>query len=430
MRLWLARHTAERCPAQLFRKFYPDCVGESPPECDPAFPAVADREATNAQFREFEEFRDLAFNGNFRQILEASARSAAMILYLDSYVSLVGQPNENYSRELLELYTMGVDGGYTQTDVEELARILTGWLICKKELADLDDPLAPCIADYYLPTPAGEWASAFDLDRHDCGAKTLFAGTPQEVVFPATSCTVEQEGIDEFNLALDSIVAHPSTPCFISRKILQLLVTDDPDEAMIDSLVAVWNDGENPHGVGDLRELLRAALKIDAFFDPDMARSKIKSPFEQFTGALRALRGTTDGRTTIFEYLINAQHVPHFNAVPTGYSELGDDWLDTNNTLARQNFAIQLALGSDPAFGSDPLALLKDHGISTAPGNGEAIVEFLAEILFGGAFSTAERQAALELLNTNDLGLPSPYDEASIRKLTAFLLGHAQYQEQ
>ena len=90
--------------------------------------------------------------------------------------------------------------------------------------------------------------------------------------------------------------------------------------------------------------------------------------------------------------MINAQHIPHYNEVPTGYSELGEDWIGTNNTLERQNFAIALTFLNNPEFGSDPAALLAANGISSAPGNAGAIVDFFSDAMFGAAVTPAERQ--------------------------------------
>ena len=161
-----------------------------------------------------------------------------------------------------------------------------------------------------------------------------------------------------------------------------------------------------------------------------VARGKIKTPLEQFASALRATRGTTDGLTVILDSLIQAQHIPHFQAVPTGYPEDGGFWLDTTNTLERQNFGINLAAFDTPVFGSDPITLLTDNFVSTAPGNSEAIVDFFSDAFFGGAITPAERQEAIDFLDSDDAGIPSPYDNLRIRGLVAFLLGYAQFQEQ
>ena len=231
-------------------------------------------------------------------------------------------------------------------------------------------------------------------------------------------------------LALDGIVAHPATAQFISTKILQRFVTETPDQAMIDDLVAVWNDGANLAGVGDMRAVLEAALTHPAFLDPDRVRSKIKTPLEHFAGAIRAVRGQTDGISFVLDSLVNASHIPHFNAVPTGWPEDGDSWLDTNNTLERQNFGAYLTAFNDPEFGSDLMTLLADNGVSTLDGNAEAIVDFFSDVLYGGALTPLDRQTAIDFLSTDINGIPSPYDETRIRRTIGFLLGYPQFQEQ
>ena len=353
-----------------------------------------------------------------------------MILYLDTYTSVAGNPNENYPRELLELFSMGVGGGYTQADVEELSRVFTGWTLCKKEPANVDDSLAPCIQDYWIEPPLGRWVPHLVVGNHDCTQKTLFAGTPHEAIIPDT-CATPDDGLDDVGLALDAIAAHPATAAFISTKLLQWFVTDDPDAALVGDVVAVWDDAGNPQGVGDLHAVVSAILQHPGFFDPDRVGAKVKTPVEQVVSAIRAVEGDADGLSFTLNTMINAQHIPHYNEVPTGYSELGEDWIGTNNTLERQNFGIALAFLNDPTFGSDPSALLSANGVSTAPGNAAAIVDFFADAMYGGAIAPAERQLAIDYLETDNLGQPDPnYDDGRIRQTVAFMLGLAQFQEQ
>ena len=132
----------------------------------------------------------------------------------------------------------------------------------------------------------------------------------------------------------------------------------------------------------------------------------------------------------MFNYLSRAQHLPYLDPVPTGWPENGDEWVDTNNTLERQNFGIKAAAGTSATFGSDPTGLLVANGISTAPGNAAAIVDFLADALFGKALSPVERQKAVDFLNTDDSGNVSNYNNARIRDVVGFLLGYPQFQEQ
>jgi uncharacterized protein (DUF1800 family) len=313
--------------------------------------------------------------------------------------------------------------------VEELSRVITGWTGCKKRTNYVGDPLGPCIAEYWEDLPPGEWTAHFVPSDHDCTIKVLFQGTPQQVVIPNT-CASPEDGVNDLYLALDAIVAHPATPRFISKKILQRLVTDEPHESMIDALVGVWNDPGNPNGVGDVKAVIEAALQADVFLDPARARTKIKTPLEHVASALRANRGRTDGITSVLDFLASTGHIPHYNAVPTGWPEDGASWIGTNNSLDRQNFPFTMLSSGGPEFGADPLSLLQDHGVSTDPGNADAIVGFLAEVYFGGALTPAERQAAVDFLNTNDLGNPAPYDEIGILKTVVFLMGYPQYQEQ
>jgi uncharacterized protein (DUF1800 family) len=409
---------------------FPDCALQpGNPACDSTFPAKANREATLAHEYEIDGFRDLAFNGNFREIVERSALSPAMVIFLDTVANLGTAPNENYARELLELYALGVDGGYTQQDVEELARVFTGWTVCKRATADLNNPTAPCIGNYWLPTPAGAFVTSFNSSRHDCTSKVLFDGTAYETTIPST-CSNPNLGVQDVDLALDAIAAHPSTARFISKKLLQRFVSDTPDPAWIDALVDVWNDAGNPQGVGDLREVLRAALTLEAFDDPSMFGSKVKTPAEHLVSALRTIRGRTDGVSQIFNTLVRAQHLPYLNPVPTGWSELAPEWIGTNGVLERQNFGVRLAQANGTNFGSDPVALLGAHGVSTAPGNAAGIVDFFADALFGGALTPAERQRAIDFLNTNNAGAPAPYDSVRIRQTVGLLLGLGQFFEQ
>jgi hypothetical protein len=414
----------------FLRDWFPACQSPGvPPQCDPFFSQQAQLLASTLLGREIARFRHLAFYGTFRQMVEASALSPAMIIYLDSVLSVAGNPNENYPRELLELYTMGVDGGYTQTDVEELSRVITGWSFCKKATADLADPLAPCIENYWEPLPAGEFVADFEPALHDCTAKTLFAGTPQEFTIPDT-CGDPAQGVNDLFLALDGIVAHPGTARFISKKILEQFVTEAPSEAMIATLVTAWNDPGNPRGVGDMRAVLEAALGLPEFLDPDRTRSKIKTPLEHLISALRATRGQTNGITAVNAFLAATAHQVHLNPTPTGWDEAGFNWINTNNMLDRQNVGYELVMSTNPDFSGRPLTLLVANGVDTAPGNAEAIVDFFAEALFGGALTPAERQAAIDYLNTDDLGVPSPYDSDRIRQVVSLMLGYPQFEEQ
>jgi len=398
------------------------------------FPTLRQQQSTKFHNDLQDDFRNLAFNGSFRDIVEASSMSPAMIEFLDTDSNVKSAPNENFARELMELHSMGVDGGYTQQDVVELARVFTGWNVCKKADADAADPLAACIPRNTYGTttePPGQWVRNFRINQHDSGQKILFAGTPYQAIIPDTSAN-PANGVNDADLALDAIVAHPSTAKFIAKELLQRFVDEDPAQPLIDAVVAVWNNPANPHGIGDLREVLRAVLSLQEFRSPDFVRRKIKTPFEHVASALRTVRGKTDGATITRLYLTPLQEVFHTNPVPTGFSELGGDWLDTNNLLVRQNFGLDLGSRTGNAFGNDVIGLLNANGVSTAatPNNAPAIVDFLSEAMFGSALTGAERQAAIDYLNTDDTGTVSPYTDARIRETAGFLLGYPEFIEQ
>ncbi|ANM31890.1 hypothetical protein ABI59_23480 [Acidobacteria bacterium Mor1] len=417
-----------------FLGIYPPCNDQGqPPWCDPDYPNEAIRVGAMQQFNDSFAYRDMAFNGNFRDMVEQMSLGPAMMIYLDTIVSTGGNPNENFPRELLELYMMGVDNGYTQTDVEELSRVFTGWRVCQKALANLDDPLAPCQAFYWIET--GDWTANFDPTLHDCTAKTLFSGTPHETLIPDTCDGLGQPtaaGVDDVYLALDAIFDHPSTAEFISTKLLQRFVSENPTQPMIDAVVAVWNDGGNPAGIGDVRAVL-TEIMAQGLLNPDLAGSKIKTPWEHVSSALRATRGNTDGISVLLDYMTRMGHLPGFNDVPTGFAEDGAAWIGTNNMLERQNYGRILGFYdpvSLPEFNSDVMGLLSDNGISTAPGNAEAIVNFFIDRFFAGSVTEAERQLAVDFLNTDPDGVPSDYDEARIREVVGLLLGYPHFMEQ
>ena len=398
------------------------------------FPATRTLESTRFHYDLQNSLRALAFAGTFREILETMALSPAMIIYLDTIANIRGIPNENFARELLELHSMGVDGGYTQTDIVELAKVFTGWSVCKKDASVAGDPLSACIPRSTYGTvsePPGLWVNSFLPTRHENGQKILFAGTPYQVTIPATPLN-SSSGINDVGIALDAIVAHPSTPKFIARKLLQKFIDEHPTQAMIDAVVAAWNNAANPMGVGDLREVLRAVLAQGALLDPDRVAGKIKTPFEHVVSAFRASRGKTDGSNLNRTYLGRMQESFHQNPVPTGYSELGGDWLDTNNLLERLNFGLDMTSRTATTFGADVIGLLNANGVSTAPvpDNAAAIVDFLAGTLFAGAITPHERQLAIDHLRTNDSGVVSNYDDARIRQTCGFMMGYAQFLEQ
>jgi uncharacterized protein (DUF1800 family) len=377
------------------------------------------RNSADIHLREEDAFRDVAFTGTFREMLETSTLSAAMMIYLDNVVNVAGAPNENYARELLELHAQGVDKGYTQQDVEELARVFTGWEVCVKPFAVADDPLAACTDPVF--GEAGRWVANFNVANHDSGQKILFAGTPYETVIPDTSGN-PNDGVNDVDVALDAIAARPETAEFIATKLLRRFITDTPTPEMIASVVQAWNDTG-----GNLQSVYTAVLDPQWLFDPRYATEKLKNPQEHVYSAYRALRGKTDptfAPNLLVNWINRLGHLPYYRVSPDGYPDVGAAWISANGLLDRQDMG--LAMSNDFFFyGTQVNQMVAEQGLSSA----EEIVDFFSGILFGGAITPQDRQRAIDYLNTDALGNPSPYDDARVRETVGFMLGFVEFNE-
>ena len=269
--------------------------------------------------------------GKFRDLLGATAQHPAMLFYLDNWLSIGphsvaaghgGQSglNENYGRELMELHTLGVDGGYTQADVTEAARVFTGWTI-----ANLDD--------------GGQFQ--FDPRRHDPGNKTVLGKTFYEA------------GSDEGMRLLDMLASHPSTAHFISKKLAMRFVSDDPPESLVKRMAATFLSTD-----GDIREVLRILFKSPEFWSPKVYRAKVKTPLEFVVSALRA-SGTEIVLPDSSVGTIASMGMPPYGCVPpTGYSMMAESWENQGDLLARFNFATNLTQGKVAGLNFDPANLL------------------------------------------------------------------------
>jgi uncharacterized protein (DUF1800 family) len=287
--------------------------------------------------------------GNFRDLLGAVAHSPAMLFYLDNFQSAtpnsgplldpemqrrLNDPrlppfqrqqalqrlqqaknnmprglNENYARELMELHTLGVDGGYTQKDVQEVARALTGWTIDR---------------------PAQGGAFVFRPQMHDFGEKTILGQD-----FPAN------HGEDEGERVLDILASHPSTAHHIAFELAQRFVADDPPAALVDRAASVFLETR-----GDLREVTRTIVTSPEFFSADAYRAKVKTPLEFIVSAIRMAGGTVVNAQPLIAELRQNMGMPLYGCQPpTGYSMTADAWVNTGALLDRMNFALQLVSG-------------------------------------------------------------------------------------
>jgi uncharacterized protein (DUF1800 family) len=269
--------------------------------------------------------------GHFRDLLGAVAKSPAMLFYLDQFQSTVDSThtalrgarlprartalrarglNENYARELLELHTLGVDGGYTQRDVIEVARALTGWTMNPRQGAEF----------------------VFRPEIHDADAKTVLGHH-----------LAAGRGIEDGEEVLDILARRPVTAQFIARKLAIRFVSDDPPAALVDRAAQTFVRTD-----GDIREVVRTIVTSPEFFSRAAYRAKVKSPFELVASALRAVgaRADTTPRSTQMVAFLGAPVFGH--QAPNGWPETGEAWMNAGAILNRINFGLALAGGRVP----------------------------------------------------------------------------------
>jgi uncharacterized protein (DUF1800 family) len=267
--------------------------------------------------------------GKFKDLLTATAKSPAMLFYLDNWQSVGPNApqgrgpgggarglNENYGRELLELHTLGVDGGYTQKDVTEAARCFTGWTI-------------------FQPQRIGTFV--FNARAHDRGEKTVLG-----VTIPAGG------GMEDGEKVLDIVAHHPATAHFISRKLAMRFVADDPPEALVGRMAATFTKTD-----GDLRAVMKTMLESKEFFSQAAYQSKMKSPLEVVASAARAVNAEIDFAFPLANQVAQLGEPLYRKQEPTGYSNNSQEWLNSAGLMARMNFALQLADNKVPGVKVD-----------------------------------------------------------------------------
>ena len=276
--------------------------------------------------------------GRFPDLVRASARHPAMLFYLDNWLSArpdftvpAGGPkggrkaglNENYARELMELHTLGVDGGYTQTDVTEVARALTGWSIDR---------------------PQTEGRFAFRPRMHDTGEKVVLGHR-----IPAGG------GQDDGERVLAILTHHPATARFIATKLVRRFVADTPPPPLVERVAATYLRTD-----GDIRSMLRTIVAAPEFVSADAYRAKVKTPFEFVASAVRALGATVDAQGAFDLARASAEiGEPLYQAQPpTGYPDRAEAWVNSGALLARMNFALALARSRYPRVAVDPGSLV------------------------------------------------------------------------
>ncbi len=261
--------------------------------------------------------------GTFEDLLKATAQHPAMLFYLDNWQSVSAEfgerlnrmrkgkarvrgINENYARELMELHTLGVDGGYTQKDVQEVARCFTGWTIEE-------------------PNRGGLFR--FNPRFHDRGEKVVLG---QKI--PAGG------GMEDGFKVIEILARHPNTARFVSTKIAQRFVADTPSPALVERMAASFLKSS-----GDIKTVLKTMIGSPEFFSEQSFQAKLKSPLEMAASALRATNAKLSSALDVSQALAQMGQPLYRKQEPTGYSNNGEEWLNSAGLLARINFSLALS---------------------------------------------------------------------------------------
>ena len=373
--------------------------------------------------------------GKFYDLLLADAKSPAMLFYLDNFQSVSPnaqipplrpnaqqnplrnlrmsnnpqqqrpqqQPqrrgiNENYARELMELHTLGVDGGYTQKDVQEVARCFTGWTIIAPRGAGAaaQGVMNGQMGDL-LRTKAGTFV--FRPAVHDNGEKTVLGHK-----IPAGGG--EKDGL----MVLDILAHHPATAKFIATKLVRHFVSDDPPPALVDRVAQTFLKSD-----GDIREVLKAIFFSPEFNSAAAYRAKVKRPFELAISAVRTLGADTNGGPQFHQWIARMGQPLYGFITPNGYSDVAENWVNTGALLERMNFALALASNRIPGTRVDLSRFVSDMGGAKSVDR-EKLLDRFVTLIVGGEISAQTRETLLKQLN-DQISLPAalPTQTASMK---------------
>jgi uncharacterized protein (DUF1800 family) len=365
--------------------------------------------------------------GKFRDLLESVAKSPAMLFYLDNARSmgdstrprlasmnrnrparadmqlrqrlqqrLNGGLNENYGRELLELHTLGVDGGYTQQDVINVARALTGWTI---------------------RPPAQGGGFVFRPEMHDAGEKVVLGHK-----------LAANRGIEDGEDVLDIVSRHPATARYIATKLARRFISDNPPKAVIDDAAAVFLKTD-----GDIREVVRSIITSNEFYSQQAFRSKVKSPFEVVVSAMRAMNAEPDSTPRTAQAVAYLGEPIYGHQAPNGYPETGDAWMNTGAILNRINFGMAAAANRFP--GASVRSIPGLDSLRSAPRDKQ--VDAIVSVLLGGSVSPDTRAVLISgenplMANAKDStsmsDMPNARQLSGIAQVVGLALGSPEFQ--
>jgi len=359
----------------------------------------------------------------FSTLLQATAQSPAMLFYLDNFQSVSPnannnrgpqmerrqqqqpqqQPqqqqrprrgiNENYARELMELHTLGVDGGYTQKDVQEVARCFTGWTIFQ--------PRGGAAAVNALRGEAARRTPGtffFNHRTHDDGEKIVLGHK-----------IAAGGGINDGLKVLDILAHHPSTAKFIATKLVRHFVSDTPPPALVERVAAAFKKSD-----GDIRETLKAIFFSNEFNSPEAYRAKVKRPFELVISAIRTLGADTNGGPGTHQWMARMGEPLYGFQTPNGYSDAAESWVNNGGLLERMNFGVALAANR---VNGTKVDLTKVAGANADKGK---MIDESVKTILAGELSAATRETLMKQLDQAD----------SLTKVVGLILGTPEFQRQ
>jgi uncharacterized protein (DUF1800 family) len=300
--------------------------------------------------------------------------------------------NENYARELMELHTLGVEGGYTQKDVQEVARAFTGWTI-----------YAPRGGGIYGDAGADGRAGTFFFAprAHDPGEKTVLG-----VKIPAGG------GQEDGRKVLDVLVAHPSTAKFIATKLVRKFVSDTPDAALVRRVADAFHKSN-----GDIKTTLRAVFTSPEFNSAEARRAKIKTPFELAASALRTLDAEVEVRPALIQWVARMGEPLYGYQAPTGYPDEASYWVNTGALLERLNFSLALVSNRIPGARVDLARFVGEEATSSRAVDQKAVVERFLALALQGDVSPRSREVLMKQLTAQaDAPITAAPDDVEARE--------------
>ncbi len=335
--------------------------------------------------------------GKFENLLLATAKSPAMLTYLDNNKSTVNEENmmgmqkkiskkreeamdtmqknangkikkpkmqglnENYAREIMELHTLGVDGGYTQTDVTQAARVLTGWSLNPE--IEYNVKMKRQVNEERLSKMGFvvEENFLFAANKHDKGEKKVLGQ-----IFPSGG------GYEEGVKLIHMLATHAATAKFISRKLAVRFVSDNPPQSLVDKMARTFMEKG-----GDIKEVLITMVSATEFWSKESLREKTKSPFELAISSVRTTGAKIDAPYLLYQWVNKMGQQMYNYQAPTGFPDRGQYWINSGSLLNRMNFGLALASGRIPGIKMNLLALNNNH----EPESAEAALKIYSKIL-------------------------------------------------